>query len=47
MNLGVVRKQSGQRAPRRIDLRLFAVNDGRDVWVLPGGPPVWERDGRT
>jgi uncharacterized circularly permuted ATP-grasp superfamily protein len=39
--------ESGQRAPRRIDLRLFAVNDGRDVWVLPGGPPVWERDGRT
>ncbi len=24
-------------APRHIDLRPFAVNDGRDVWVLPGG----------
>jgi uncharacterized circularly permuted ATP-grasp superfamily protein len=23
--------------PRHIDLRPFAVNDGRDVWVLPGG----------
>ena len=24
-------------APRHIDLRPFAVNDGTDVWVLPGG----------
>ncbi|HEX3922982.1 MAG TPA: circularly permuted type 2 ATP-grasp protein, partial [Streptosporangiaceae bacterium] len=28
----------GERlAPRHIDLRPFAVNDGRDVWLLPGG----------
>jgi uncharacterized circularly permuted ATP-grasp superfamily protein len=26
-----------QLVPRHIDLRPFAVNDGRDVWVLPGG----------
>ena len=24
-------------APRHVDLRPFAVNDGNDVWVLPGG----------
>jgi uncharacterized circularly permuted ATP-grasp superfamily protein len=24
-------------APRQIDLRPFAVNDGTDVWLLPGG----------
>ncbi len=24
-------------SPRHVDLRPFAVNDGRDVWVLPGG----------
>ena len=24
-------------APRHIDLRPFAVNDGEEVWVLPGG----------
>jgi uncharacterized circularly permuted ATP-grasp superfamily protein len=24
-------------APRHIDLRPFAVNDGEDVWVMPGG----------
>ena len=24
-------------APRHVDLRPFAVNDGDDVWVLPGG----------
>jgi uncharacterized circularly permuted ATP-grasp superfamily protein len=24
-------------SPRHIDLRPFAVNDGHDVWVLPGG----------
>jgi len=29
---------AGERmAPRHIDLRPFAVNDGSDVWVLPGG----------
>ncbi|MDQ1520027.1 MAG: hypothetical protein QOI55_1100 [Actinomycetota bacterium] len=27
----------GQLAPRHIDLRPFAVNDGTTVWVLPGG----------
>jgi uncharacterized circularly permuted ATP-grasp superfamily protein len=26
-----------QLAPRHIDLRPFAVNDGREVWLLPGG----------
>jgi uncharacterized circularly permuted ATP-grasp superfamily protein len=26
-----------QLAPRHIDLRPFAVNDGTDVWLLPGG----------
>jgi uncharacterized circularly permuted ATP-grasp superfamily protein len=24
-------------APRHIDLRPFAVDDGEDVWLLPGG----------
>jgi uncharacterized circularly permuted ATP-grasp superfamily protein len=24
-------------SPRHIDLRPFAINDGEDVWVLPGG----------
>ncbi len=24
-------------SPRHVDLRPFAVNDGEDVWVLPGG----------
>jgi uncharacterized circularly permuted ATP-grasp superfamily protein len=29
---------TGERlAPRHIDLRPFAVNDGTDIWVLPGG----------
>jgi uncharacterized circularly permuted ATP-grasp superfamily protein len=29
---------TGERlGPRHIDLRPFAVNDGSDVWVLPGG----------
>jgi uncharacterized circularly permuted ATP-grasp superfamily protein len=28
--------EEGMR-PRHADLRPFAVNDGRDVWVLPGG----------
>ena len=27
----------GELAPRHVDLRPFAVNDGDDVWVLPGG----------
>jgi uncharacterized circularly permuted ATP-grasp superfamily protein len=27
----------GGLAPRHLDLRPFAVNDGQDVWVLPGG----------
>ncbi|MGP3969160.1 circularly permuted type 2 ATP-grasp protein [Streptomyces sp. 6N223] len=27
----------GGIAPRHVDLRPFAVNDGRDVWLLPGG----------
>lgn len=27
----------GRPAPRHVDLRPFAVNDGTDVWVLPGG----------
>jgi len=27
----------GQLAPRHVDLRPFAVNNGSDVWVLPGG----------
>jgi uncharacterized circularly permuted ATP-grasp superfamily protein len=26
-----------QLRPRHVDLRPFAVNDGNDVWVLPGG----------
>jgi uncharacterized circularly permuted ATP-grasp superfamily protein len=27
----------GRIAPRHVDLRPFAVNDGSKVWVLPGG----------
>lgn len=27
----------GALVPRHIDLRPFAINDGSDVWVLPGG----------
>jgi uncharacterized circularly permuted ATP-grasp superfamily protein len=27
----------GKMGPRHLDLRPFAVNDGRDVWVAPGG----------
>ena len=27
----------GRMEPRHVDLRPFAVNDGRDVWVAPGG----------
>jgi uncharacterized circularly permuted ATP-grasp superfamily protein len=26
-----------QVAPRHIDLRPFAINDGDDIWLLPGG----------
>ena len=29
--------RSASLAPRHVDLRPFAVNDGDDVWVLPGG----------
>ncbi|WP_036553839.1 circularly permuted type 2 ATP-grasp protein [Nocardioides insulae] len=28
---------NGRMAPRHVDLRPFAVNDGERVWVLPGG----------
>jgi len=28
---------NGTLAPRHVDLRPFAVNDGQKVWVLPGG----------
>ncbi len=27
----------GRMQPRHVDLRPFALNDGNDVWVLPGG----------
>lgn len=38
MQLSTVPTQIGNRlAPRYVDLRPFAVNDGDDVWVLPGG----------
>ncbi|OMC51645.1 hypothetical protein A5742_01355 [Mycolicibacterium fortuitum] len=38
MQLSTVPTQIGDRlAPRHVDLRPFAVNDGDDVWVLPGG----------
>ncbi|MGU3436104.1 circularly permuted type 2 ATP-grasp protein [Actinomycetes bacterium M1A6_2h] len=30
-------KIGDQLSPRHVDLRPFAVNDGDDVWVLPGG----------
>ncbi|WP_442789952.1 circularly permuted type 2 ATP-grasp protein [Nocardia sp. CDC160] len=30
-------KIDGTLAPRHVDLRPFAVNDGDDIWVLPGG----------
>ena len=29
--------EGGKLAPRHLDLRPFAVNDGEKVWVLPGG----------
>ncbi len=28
---------AGELVPRHLDLRPFAVHDGREVWVLPGG----------
>ncbi|MBW0011654.1 circularly permuted type 2 ATP-grasp protein [Mycobacterium sp.] len=38
MELSTVPTQIGSAlAPRYVDLRPFAVNDGNDVWVLPGG----------
>ena len=38
MELSTVPTQIGNNlAPRYVDLRPFAVNDGDDVWVLPGG----------
>jgi uncharacterized circularly permuted ATP-grasp superfamily protein len=38
MQLSTVPTQIGDElAPRYVDLRPFAVNDGDDVWVLPGG----------
>jgi uncharacterized circularly permuted ATP-grasp superfamily protein len=38
MELSTVPTQVGSTlAPRYVDLRPFAVNDGDDVWVLPGG----------
>jgi hypothetical protein len=38
MQLSTVPTQIGDKlTPRYVDLRPFAVNDGDDVWVLPGG----------
>ena len=38
VQLSTVPTQIGDSlAPRHVDLRPFAVNDGNDVWVLPGG----------
>ncbi|MFV0495985.1 circularly permuted type 2 ATP-grasp protein [Mycobacterium sp.] len=38
MELSTVPTRIGDSlAPRYVDLRPFAVNDGNDVWVLPGG----------
>jgi uncharacterized circularly permuted ATP-grasp superfamily protein len=38
MELSTVPTQVGNSlAPRYVDLRPFAVNDGEEVWVLPGG----------
>jgi Circularly permuted ATP-grasp type 2 len=38
VELSTVPTQVGSTlAPRYVDLRPFAVNDGNDVWVLPGG----------
>jgi uncharacterized circularly permuted ATP-grasp superfamily protein len=38
LQLSTVPTLSGDKfGPRHVDLRPFAVNDGDDVWVLPGG----------
>lgn len=38
LQLSTVPTLSGNRfGPRHVDLRPFALNDGDDVWVLPGG----------
>jgi len=38
VQLSTVPTLIGERlSPRHVDLRPFAVNDGTDVWVLPGG----------
>jgi len=38
MELSTVPTQiENELAPRYVDLRPFAVNDGNDIWVLPGG----------
>ncbi|WP_245672548.1 circularly permuted type 2 ATP-grasp protein [Aldersonia kunmingensis] len=38
VQLSTVPTKIGDRLePRHVDLRPFAVNDGEDVWVLPGG----------
>ncbi|MEE1620232.1 circularly permuted type 2 ATP-grasp protein [Zafaria sp. J156] len=38
LQLSTVPTMAGDRfSPRHVDLRPFAVNDGDDVWVLPGG----------
>ncbi len=38
MQLSTVPTKIGDKlAPRHVDLRPFAVNDGDEVWVLPGG----------
>lgn len=38
VNLSTSPTQVGDRlAPRHVDLRPFAVNDGERIWVLPGG----------
>ena len=38
MQLSTVPTRIGDKlAPRHVDLRPFAVNDGDEVWVLPGG----------
>lgn len=38
VQLSTVPTQIGEQlAPRHVDLRPFAVNDGDEVWVLPGG----------
>ncbi|KHL00309.1 circularly permuted type 2 ATP-grasp protein [Sinomonas humi] len=38
LQLSTVPTLSGNKfGPRHVDLRPFAVNDGEDVWVLPGG----------